>query len=72
MGHSDPALVSQLGSSPKKVVRGLRKRSKQSMSKLFSPTDAINANPFWNKKHPFLHHYEGKIRNRFIGVGALF
>jgi hypothetical protein len=32
------------------------------MSKLFSPSDSFNANPFWNKKHPFLHHHEGNLR----------
>lgn len=26
------------------------------ISKLFSPSDSFDANPFWNIKHPFLHH----------------
>lgn len=33
-------------------------RKSRPLSKLLSPNDSVNTNPFWNKKHPFLHHYE--------------
>lgn len=35
----------------------------RAISHLFSPSDSFNENPFWNKKHPFLHHHEGKRLN---------
>jgi hypothetical protein len=53
-GRSLRSVVGLGGSS-----RSSRPVSARPLSELFSPSDSFNANPFWNKKHPFLHHHEG-------------